>query len=189
MHKTKTYLFQRIILMGLFTFGLLSCQSKKTTEPINGTPTVIFLVRHAEKLDSSKDPELSEAGMQRAQDLATLLRSAKIEHIFSSDYKRTRHTAAPTAKLFHVKTELYDPRHLETIAKKLKETGGRSLVVGHSNSTPELVKVLGGDPGIPINEAGEYDRLYVLTMSKDGQVSTVLLRYGIPFETSSKEKN
>jgi hypothetical protein len=40
-----------------------------------------------------------------------------------------------------------------------------------------MVEILGGEPGPAIVEATEYDRLYMLTISK-GEVNTVLLRYG-----------
>jgi hypothetical protein len=44
------------------------------------------------------------------------------------------------------------------------------------------VELLGGDPGYPIEELNEYDRLYILTIGK-GKVNTVLLRYGKPFSS------
>jgi hypothetical protein len=56
------------------------------------------------------------------------------------------------------------------------------LIVGHSNTTPELTKLLGGDSGTEINEKGEYDRLYIVTIGKDGTVNSVILRYGKAFE-------
>jgi len=57
---------------------------------------------------------------------------------------------------------------------------GRHLVLGHSNTTPQLVEALGGEPGAPIEEM-EYDRLYIVTLM-DGRTSTVLLRFGSPYE-------
>jgi hypothetical protein len=51
-------------------------------------------------------------------------------------------------------------------------------VVGHSNTTPAAVELLGGEPGAEIDEADEYDRLYILTIATSGEVSTVVLRYG-----------
>jgi hypothetical protein len=50
-------------------------------------------------------------------------------------------------------------------------------VVGHSNTTTELVTLLGGEPGTEIEESSEYDRLYILTINPSG-VTTLLLRYG-----------
>ena len=71
----------------------------------------------------------------------------------------------------------YDPRDLESFASTLRATPGTILVVGHSNTIPELVDLLGGKPGAPIDEASEYDRLYVVTV--DGRkIHTEMRRYG-----------
>ena len=142
--------------------------------------TVIFLVRHAEKTAEGRDPPLSEAGEMRATDLARMLKNAGIDHIHSSDYKRTRDTAAPVAALLGLQVLIYDPRALEPFAGELRQTPGRHLVVGHSNTTPQMAELLGGDGGPEIDEAGEYDRLYMLGIGADGGVETVLLRYGQP---------
>lgn len=143
---------------------------------------VIFLVRHAEKVDNSRDPELSEAGKQRAIELAETLKSSEIEFIHSTDFIRTRNTAKPFAKSINKELSIYDYADLEAFANSIKSKGGRHLVVGHSNTTPNLVKLLGGEPGKPIVEKAEYDRLYILTFNGNGKVNTVLLRYGKKFE-------
>ena len=145
-------------------------------------PLVVFRVRHAEKVDDSRDPPLSEAGKHRADDLSRFLRDAGIQYIHSSDYLRTRDTASPIAERLGLDVELYDPRDLPQLVKALRHTGGRHLVVGHSNTTPTVVELLGGEPGAPIEEASEYDRLYCLTIDAAGQVSTVLMRYGASVE-------
>ncbi|HEX6202017.1 MAG TPA: hypothetical protein VF100_03370, partial [Thermoanaerobaculia bacterium] len=54
---------------------------------------------------------------------------------------------------------IYDPRRLAELAAALRAGEGTVLVVGHSNTTPELVRLLGGDPGAPIAH-DEHDRLY-----------------------------
>ena len=96
----------------------------------------------------------------------------------SSDYRRTRDTAAPVAAWHDLEVELYDPGDLGGLADELLAGGGRHLVVGHSNTTPALVGQLGGDPDSAIDEGEEYDRLYVVTVGPDGYVSSVLMRYG-----------
>lgn len=141
-------------------------------------PLVVFLVRHAEKVSDGRDPELSSAGTERAADLVAALRDAEIQHVHSSDFIRTRDTAAPLAAALGLEVELYDPRDLPALVTRLREAGGRHLVVGHSNTTPVAVELLGGEPGTEIDEATEYDRLYTVTVGADGSVSTVLLRYG-----------
>ena len=85
------------------------------------------------------------------------------------------------AELLMLEIEPYDPRNLPEFATKLRAKETRQLVVGHSNTTPELVALLGGDPGDEIDEPNEYDRLYIVTINNK-QVSSVLMRYGTPSE-------
>jgi len=152
-------------------------------------PLVVFLVRHAEKVDASRDPKLSAAGNERAEELTSVLRDANVKHVHSSDFIRTRDTAAPIAARLNLKVELYDPHDLPSLVKKLRQAGGRHLVVGHSTSTPGAVELLGGKRGTDINEAGEFDRLYIVTADASGEVSTVLIRYGKPFKEAGVEQD
>ncbi|MEL6538878.1 MAG: hypothetical protein AAFQ98_25910, partial [Bacteroidota bacterium] len=115
-----------------------------------------------------------------AMTLAHSLSNANIGQVHSTDYGRTRETAMPTSHRLGLETALYDPRDLPTFAQQLLAAGGKHLVVGHSNTTPQLVQLLGGEPGTDIHEE-EYDRLYILTVAANGDVNTVLLRYGIPY--------
>ena len=142
----------------------------------------IFLLRHAEKVqDGSADPALTSAGMERAIALADLLEDAGITAIHSTDYIRTRDTIVPLAERLELPITIYDPRNLAVKAALLKDMPGRHVVSGHSNTTPELVRLLGGDPGPPMVEAGENDRLYIVTLHPDGTVGTVVLRFGKRF--------
>ena len=166
-------------------FCLLTAAGSTWARESNGansdTPTVIYLVRHAEKQSEQSaqadDPDLTAAGFERAQQLARVLRDAKLTAIYSTDYKRTQKTAQPLVKLANLPLTSYDPRALQTLADKLKKSTGRVLVVGHSNTTPELVELLGGNAGASIDEASEYDRLYILFLHGDS-VTTLIQRYG-----------
>lgn len=178
----KTTIFLFVLAASLLFTGCPSEPGEQPPPTAEQKPLVVFLVRHAEKTEDGKDPELSEAGKERTDDLAEALRSANIEHVHSTDFIRTRETAEPVAKEAGVEVEKYDPKDLEGFAKKLKEQGGRHLVVGHSNTTPELTKLLGGDPGSAIDEKSEYDRIYVVTVGKDGTVNSALMRYGQAYE-------
>lgn len=140
---------------------------------------VVYLVRHAEKIDDSRDPGLSAAGELRAGLLADVLRDAGITAIWSTDYQRTRGTAAPLARRLGLEVRSYDPGDLGRFARQLLATPGRHLVVGHSNTTPELARALGGNPHGAIAET-EYDRLYSITVGRE-TVTTALMRYGEPF--------
>jgi broad specificity phosphatase PhoE len=151
--------------------------------------TLILLVRHAERADDgnvdpqvamdpqlAQDPPLSDAGLVRSELLAEMVRDVGITHIHTTDYRRTRETAGPTSAEIGIEAVVYDPSNLDAFASELRSTPGRHLVVGHSNTTHDLVSALGGDPGPPI-ESLEYDRLYIVSVGEAG-VDTVLLRFG-----------
>lgn len=147
--------------------------------------TVLYLVRHAETApppDGSdpSDPILRDAGLVRARALAHVLADEPVGTVFSTDYRRTRETAGPVADAHDLEITIYDARDLEAFAHRLREMGGRHVVVGHSNTTPALAEALGGDPGPPIEEPWEYDRVYVVTLDAAGEVRTLRLRYGAP---------
>jgi len=143
-------------------------------------PAFIYLVRHAERAeDHPTDPALSAQGEARAEELARLLADAPLDRIFSTDLRRTRLTAAPVAEAHGLDVEVYEPRGegLRALSEVLRRTSGHLLVVGHSNTTPELVEALGGDPVSPIAEM-EYDRLYLVVVEPGGRVTSTLLRFG-----------
>ena len=162
--------------------GAALAQDPGTAGTTDGA-SVIYLVRHTERAtDHPTDPTLSEAGRERANELARLLSDAPLTRIFSTDYKRTLQTAAPTADQHGLQVELYDPRGegMVATAELLARTPGHHLVVGHSNTTPALVEALGGDPVAPIDEM-EYDRIYLVTVAPGGIVTSTLLRFGAPY--------
>lgn len=161
---------------------LAGCSSRPNTIASNEPckPLVVFLVRHAEKAGPGRDPDLSAAGCERAAALARTLRNAGIEYVHSSDFIRTRATAAPVAAEFSLQVQLYNPFGLPTLAETLRRTGGRHLVVGHSNTTLKMVELLGGDPGPRIDEEHEFDRLYIVEIAPAGTATSAMLHYGSP---------
>ncbi|ARD22615.1 SixA phosphatase family protein [Shewanella japonica] len=167
-----------ILTLMVFSSGLIAAE---TTVNESKTKTLI-LVRHAEKL-SGKDPQLSKAGQQRAHQLAHLLSSVSLSAIYSTNYKRTQLTAKPTADSQKLPITSYDPKELASFSQLLTSShDNHILIVGHSNTTPALVDLLGGESGKDIDEATEYDRVYILTIeSQDNthstSVSTLVLRY------------
>jgi broad specificity phosphatase PhoE len=137
-------------------------------------PSMIYVVRHGEKATAGKDPELSDQGKSRAQNIATTLSRAGIGSIFSSTTTRTRQTAQPLAQRSGLDVQSYDPSAPKALVEKVKAQNGAVLVVGHSNTVPELVRLFGGAPGADIAD-NEYDRIYQLIVGPGGAVTTVLL--------------
>lgn len=137
-------------------------------------PSMIYLVRHGEKEATGKDPALTAPGLARAQNIATILQKAGIGHVFSSDYARTRQTAQPLAQRSGLQVQTYDAKMPKALVETVKSLSGAVLIVGHSNTLPDLVRLFGGAPGADIAD-NEYDRLYQLIFGANGQVTTVLL--------------
>jgi len=141
--------------------------------------TTLFLLRHAEKGDDDpRNPSLSEAGKARAARLATMLADVPLKNIYTTAYKRTEQTIAGVAEHHQIEPTTYDPTSLPDLIQTLRQNAGKHLIVGHSNTTPALIRMLGLDPGQPFREADEFDRLYIVTLHPDGNGNTIsLLRY------------
>jgi len=160
----------------------LSAQTDSKSLP-HDSETIIYLIRHAEPefppyKETPPNPRLNAVGLKRADQLIHVLKDAGITKIYSTNYNRTQETAQPLAEHLKIEVESYDPGDLLGFAAHMKNSIGRILVSGHSNTTPALVQLLGGDPGKPINEKSEFDRLYVMILNPNQPVTTLLLRYG-----------
>lgn len=153
--------------------GFLLAASLFTSAVALAAPTTVYVTRHGEK-GAGKDPELTAQGQARATMIAILLGKAGIGQVFSTATMRTQQTAKPTATQAGVDVQIYDPAKPQTVVDKIKASNVPVLLVGHSNTVPELVKLLGGAPGTPIGDE-EFDRLYQVTIAADGSVTTILL--------------
>ena len=168
-----------LYLAGLLAaLAIASCAASPELSRMSDDGTyTIYLVRHAEK-QTGDDPSLTGAGLERAEILGEVLSNAGVEKIWSSDYRRTRETAAPLATRLGLDVEIYDASDLTSLADRLTAEGLTALVVGHSNTTPQLAELLGAAPGEPIVEANEYDRLYVIQRKDGVTVSEEIQRFG-----------
>lgn len=156
-------------------FLLLFCASAASAQ-------TVFLVRHAERADagmaaasmSGADPDLSGAGMARAEALAATLKDAGIRAIFTTEYKRTQQTAMPLARQLGIPPTVVTSKDPEGLVRRLKSAAGNVLVVGHSNTVPEILKALGVHDRITIEETA-FDNLFVV--SRAGAPSLLHLHY------------
>ena len=130
----------------------------------------VYLVRHAEKLADGKDPALTVCGQARADALATSLAGVKLAAIYATPYQRTQQTAAAVAKQQQRDITLYDPRQPEVLLAQLKAQTLPVLVVGHSNTVPELVAQLSGIAMAPLTEQ-DYDLLYQVKLTTPASVN------------------
>ena len=108
-----------------------------------GAPT-ISVMRHLNTPEGERDPDLTDGGKANAQALVTWFKGKKLTAIYVSDYKRTRQTAGPLAAERGIEVQLYDPRDTPALVARVKAETGPVLVVGHSNTVPDIVEQLGG---------------------------------------------
>lgn len=149
-------------------------------------PTEIFVVRHAERVSTTdRDSPLSETGHARARALADALADAGVDAVLTSQYLRTRQTAAPLAERLGL-TPAIEPvesadASSEALARRvLSENRGETvLVVGHSNTVHRIVRALGGAEHPELTE-DEYGDIFLVIVRPGGEVATVRTRFGAP---------
>jgi len=175
--KVKTILLPLILICS----GALAQDAGRNNE------TIVFLFRHAEArtydtMEDTPNPELNNAGRERAELLRRTLLSVGLTDIFSTQLNRTLQTAQPLASALGLEVLPYDPKDLPKFANELRQKSGRIAVSGHSNTTPDLVRLLGGEPGEPINAKTQFDRIYILMIKKGSPTTTILLEYGANYD-------
>jgi phosphohistidine phosphatase SixA len=145
---------RRFLLLAVVLLGSLTAWAQ--------APQRIYLVRHCEKaLESTDDPNLSEAGRARAEQLTYVLQSAGIQAIWSTQTKRTQQTGSPTAQRLGLTIQPYDARNKD-FADEVKKSGRHTLVVCHSNNLANMLNSLTGRSDITPSD--EYGELYIVTV-------------------------
>lgn len=157
-----------------FTFFLLFTV---TGTQVYAQKKTIILVRHAEKDVSPTadkvDPELTAQGVERAQRLVKTIRKYKPGAVYSTNFKRTKNTAAPAAAWRKVAVEAYDPRKLpEIVAKVLTSKYKRHLIVGHNNTTPALANLFINEEKYKTLPESDYGKIFIIKLKK-GKVKSV----------------
>lgn len=141
--------------------------------------STVYVVRHAEKAKDEEDPRLTPAGKARAAELALALRSVKLSAVFTTKYRRNRETAAPAAKQAGLSAIVVDAKDYAGLAKTIRtrHDGQHVLVVGHSNTVPEILKALGVKTALAIEER-DYDNLFIVQVKKAGGATMSHLHFG-----------
>lgn len=170
----RVRLFPRWFLISGLTLVLVQVSALAVETP---ALTTVVLVRHAEKVDSSDDPDLSQAGRGRAERLAQILKKQELGALFVTEFKRTQQTLRPLSEASKVElTRIAASRTRELVQRILQNHQGQVVVVaGHSNTVPEIIEALGGATVEPISES-EYDNLFIVTVGR-GETKTLRLSF------------
>jgi broad specificity phosphatase PhoE len=109
------------------------------------------------------------AGRARADALARILKDSGITAIFTSEFKRTGETAAPTATSIGVTATVVPATDTDALVSKLHQLNGNALVVGHGDTIPNLIKALGINSPVNIPDA-DYSELLIVTLGDKPQL-------------------
>ncbi len=114
--------------------------SRNINKFIKKQATVFIIVRHGEKENNGKNPHLSEAGKNRAKNLAELLKNSKIDNAYSTDYFRTRETVENLVLDKKLEVKIYNPSKISDFVKnELVINQSKNIISGHSNTNPVLL--------------------------------------------------
>lgn len=169
----------RGLLHALMACLFLACHAQ---EPLIPSSASVFVVRHAEKADpSDPDTPLSEAGEARSRALASALKAKGVKAVYATEFRRTQQTAKPTAQAAGLDVVIINNAERTALIERAKAVpmGSAVLIVGHSNTVPDIVRELSGEEvdGIPENE---FDNLYEVVLEADGRKHLVRSKYGEP---------
>jgi broad specificity phosphatase PhoE len=127
--------------------------------------TTYYFIRHAEKVDNSQNPDLSEKGLERAQLWNKIFSEVDFDQIYSTEYKRTFQTANPTATTQKIAIKLYNPKTVVIDSFKKETLGKKVLIVGHSNTTPNFVNQIINQKIYEDIEDTTFGNLYIVTIN------------------------
>lgn len=169
---------RRTMLSSLLAIAAIAgCAHPAPTGP---TAPAYLVVRHAEKVDASRDPDLSAAGHARAQALAERLDGLALAAVYATEFKRTAQTVAPSAAARAITITAYpasQPAAGFAAGLRTAHPRGTVLIAGHSNTVPGIVAALCGCEVAPMPDH-EYDRLSIIRVDPDGQPRLEIERYG-----------
>ena len=155
-------------------------------------PQIVVLVRHAERADApAGDVTLNPAGQARADELVAVLAEARIDTVITTQFRRTRDTAAPVARLFgvtlrSVETGRDTAAHVKSVVEAIRGGGRSVLVVGHSNTVPAIIGALGGPKMDELCET-EYSNLFTLALVPGQPARLIHGHYGAPDPPSATD--
>lgn len=139
-------------LLGLLSAMLVALSACATT--IETAPSELYyVVRHLHTPAGERDPDLTAEGQRQAALLAERLGERPPRAIYVSGFKRTAQTAAPIAARLGLTPIVYDPADTPGLIARVRSGPLPALIVGHSNTVPDIVEQLGGTrPGPLVHE-------------------------------------
>ena len=159
-----------VLLLAVLTLVAACKESGKIYVSEKENTSVYYFIRHAEKDRSdstNKNPSLTLQGLERANKWALFFKDKNIAAVYSTNYKRTQQTALPIAKEQNLEIISYTAKELIS-EKFIADNKGKNIViVGHSNTTPELVNSLLGEKKYEDIADRENNNVFIVTLNKN----------------------
>jgi broad specificity phosphatase PhoE len=122
---------------------LLPALAACATTPPPVQPTY-FVMRHLHTPQGERDPDLTAEGRAAAERLVQMFVRERPAAIYVSSFKRSQQTAAPLAARLGLMPIVYDPADTPGLVARVRAGPWPVLIVGHSNTVPDIVQQLGG---------------------------------------------
>ena len=110
----------------------------------------IYVMRHLHTPAGVTDPDLTSDGQRAALQLVNWFKRGRPAVIYVSSTKRAQQTAAPLARSLGITTKIYDPADTAALVIAVSRETRTVLVVGHSNTVPDIIERLGGQRPAPL---------------------------------------
>jgi broad specificity phosphatase PhoE len=169
-----------LCLLAASSCSVAAAEPKPAPAAAPGVKTII-VVRHAEAEPGPRgaDPPLTTDGRTRAGELSRVLADTPLRTVYTTHYQRGRSTAEPLPRHAGEKPTVIDDVPKTLSALQAEPWGATALVIGHSNTVPELIRGLTGQ-ALPADEPIVFDRIWIVTVTRDGPASLLRLHYGAP---------
>ena len=122
---------------------LIALALRLVVAPASGAAPVgsdIYVMRHLHTPPGASNPDFTPVGQQHATLLDRwFVRRRSPDVIYVSDTARAQQTAAVLAARLKLVPKIYDPRDTPGLVAAVMAEPGTVLVVGHSNTVPDIV--------------------------------------------------
>ena len=137
----------RLLLLALIP-AMAGCV---TVDDNAGGEPLYYVMRHLNTPEGQRDPDLLPAGTAAALRVPELIARQRPAVIYVSDFKRTRQTAAAVAARWGLTPIVYNPADTPGLVARVRAGPWPVLIVGHSNTVPDIVEQLGGPRPAPLS--------------------------------------
>lgn len=160
----------------------ISCDSNQknntTDEESEYLPiSTYYLIRHAEKEiedSENEDPYLSDKGTDRALLYERIFMNITFDQIYSTNTKRALQTVTPIGMDNNTEIKIYDSKALVTEEFFKENLGKNILIVGHSNTIPQIANELIKDEYFQEMDEQDYGSVYVITLAGTGKKAEII---------------